>query len=233
MKKGKLYLIPVPIHSEDEFNSKFIPPYLTETINKLNVFAVENIRTSRRFLRKINPNFNIDQTTFHVIDKRTEDSEYSNIINSLTKGYDVGVMSESGCPGIADPGQKLCKLAHDKNIITKPLIGPSSIILALMASGLNGQRFKFHGYLPIEKENRIKEIKKLRQNTGAHIFIETPYRNQKVYDDLVKNLKPDDRKLCVASDLTGRSESIFTKKISELKQDKITLKKYPTIFILE
>ena len=233
MKKGKLYLIPVPIHSEDEFNSKFIPPYLTETINKLNVFAVENIRTSRRFLRKINPNFNIDQATFHVIDKRTEYSDYINIINSLTKGYDVGVMSESGCPGIADPGQKLCKLAHDKNIITKPLIGPSSIILALIASGLNGQRFKFHGYLPIEKENRIKEIKKIRQNTGAHIFIETPYRNQKVYDDLVQNLKPDDRKLCVASDLTGINESISTKKISELKQDKITLKKYPTVFILE
>ena len=233
MNKGKLYLIPVPIHNEEEFNSKFIPPYLTEEINKLNVFAVENIRTSRRFLRKINPKFNINDTTFHLIDKRTEEAEYSNIINCLINGNDVGVMSESGCPGIADPGQKLCSLAHHKNILIKPLIGPSSILLALMSSGLNGQRFTFHGYLPIEKEKRIKAIKKLHPNTGSHIFIETPYRNQKVYDDLIQNLKPDIRKLCIATDLTGLNESIFTKKISELKQSNIILKKYPTIFIFE
>ena len=233
MKTSTLYLIPLPIHSEDEFNSKLITPYLTETINKISVFAVENIRTSRRFLRKINPKFNINETTFLKINKRTEDNDYSNIIKYLMEGHDVGVMSESGCPGIADPGQKLCNLAHEKNIKINPLIGPSSIILALMSSGLNGQRFTFHGYLPIEKGNRIKEIKKIHPNTGAHIFIETPYRNQKVYDDLLQNLKPDYRKLCVASDLTGTNENIFTKKISELKEDKIILKKKPTIFIFE
>ena len=233
MKKGTLYLIPVPIHSEDEFNLKLIPPYLTEIINPINVFAVENIRTSRRFLRKTNPKFNINEKTFIEINKRTEDIDYSKIIKYTVEGFDVGVMSESGCPGIADPGQKLCNLAHEKNIKITPLIGPSSIILALMSSGLNGQRFTFHGYLPIVKENRIKEIKKIHPNTGAHIFIETPYRNQKVYDDLVQNLKPEHRKLCVASDLTGFDENIFTKKISELKKDKIILKKQPTIFIFE
>ena len=233
MKKGTLYLIPVPIHSEDEFNLKLIPPYLTEIINPINVFAVENIRTSRRFLRKTNPKFNINEKTFIEINKRTEDIDYSKIIKYTVEGFDVGVMSESGCPGIADPGQKLCNLAHEKNIKINPLIGPSSIILALMSSGLNGQRFTFHGYLPIEKGNRIKEIKKIHPNTGAHIFIETPYRNQKVYDDLLQNLKPDYRKLCVASDLTGVNENIFTKKISELKEDKIILKKKPTIFIFE
>ena len=233
MKKGTLYLIPVPIHNEHEFNSKLIPPYLTETINKISVFAVENIRTSRRFLRKINPNFNINETTFLEINKRKKDDDYSNIIRYTMEGHDIGVMSESGCPGIADPGQKLCNLAHKKNIKITPLIGPSSIILALMSSGLNGQRFTFHGYLPIEKENRIKEIKKIHPNTGAHIFIETPYRNQKVYNDLLQNLKPEYRKLCVASDLTGLDEKIFTKKISELKKDKIILKKQPTIFIFE
>ena len=233
MKKGRLYLIPVPIHNEDEFNSKLIPPYLTETINKISLFAVENIRTSRRFLRKINPKFNINETTFHEINKRTEDNDYRNIIKYAIEGHDVGVMSESGCPGIADPGQKLCSIAHEKNIKIKPLIGPSSIILALMSSGFNGQRFTFHGYLPIEKKNRIKAIKKIRQNTGTHIFIETPYRNQKVYDELLQNLKPEYRKLCIASDLTGKNENIFTKKISDLKKDKIILKKQPTIFIFE
>ena len=233
MNKGKLYLVPVPIHGEDEFNSKFLPPYLIEIINQLSVFAVENIRTSRRFLRKVNPEFNIDDTNFEIIDKRANDATYSNIINYLINGYDVGVMSESGCPGIADPGQKLCRLAHEKNIVIKPLIGPSSILLALMASGLNGQKFMFHGYLPIEKERRIKEIKKLQKNSGAHIFIETPYRNQKVLYDIIQNIKPDVRKLCIASDLTGTNEKVITKKIAELKKEKLILEKFPTIFIIE
>lgn len=231
MNNGKLYLIPVPIHSEEEFNIKHIPPYLTEIINKISVFAVENIRTSRRFLRKINPKFNIDDTNFEIIDKRTSESDYSKIINYLKKGIDVGVMSESGCPGVADPGQNLCRLAHENNILIKPLIGPSSILLALMASGLNGQKFIFHGYLPIEKEKRIKEIKKLSKISGSHIFIETPYRNQKVFDDIIHNLKQDDKKLSVASDITGKNENIFTEKISDLKKKKIMLEKFPTIFI--
>lgn len=233
MKKGKLYLIPVPIHCEDEFNSNFIPPYLNKIINKLNIFAVENMRTSRRFLRKINPKFNIDKTNFEIINKKTSDSDYIKIIKYLLKGNNVGVMSESGCPAIADPGKKLCSLAHENNIIIKPLIGPSSILLALMASGLNGQKFTFHGYLPIEKGKRISEIKRLSKITGAHIFIENPYRNQKIFDNIIEALKPLDRKLCVASDITGKKENIFTKKISDLKNQKIRLEKYPTIFIFE
>ena len=124
------------------------------------------------------------------------------VINHLLDGYDVGVMSESGCPGIADPGQEICELAHKNQIKIKPLIGPSSIISALMASGLNGQEFKFHGYLPIEQKERIKKIKIIKEKSGAHIFIETPYRNQKVLEDLINHLKPQNRKISIAIDLT-------------------------------
>lgn len=232
MGRGKLYLIPVPIHSEADFNPGLIPNYLIDIVNKLNVFAVENIRTSRRFLRKINPEYNIDNTQFELINKKSKEADYYKILELILEGNDVGVMSESGCPGIADPGQKLCAICHENKIIIKPLIGPSSILLGLMASGLNGQKFQFHGYLPIEKNERITAIKKLKENTGSHIFIETPYRNQKVFLDIVNNIYPESRKLCVATDITGSNEKIFTKKIFHLKKDNIILKKHPTIFII-
>ena len=142
-------------------------------------------------------------------------------------------MSESGCPGIADPGQEICELAHKHQIAIKPLIGPSSILLALMASGLNGQEFKFHGYLPIEQKERIKEINIIQKKSGAHIFIETPYRNQKVLEDLIKQLKPQSKKISIAIDITGKSEKIVTKNVYELSNSKIILEKKPTIFIFE
>ena len=151
----------------------------------------------------------------------------------LLNGNNVGVMSESGCPGIADPGQKICDIAHQNKISIKPLIGPSSILLALMASGLNGQKFQFHGYLPINNSERINALKKLKPYTGSHIFIETPYRNQKVFDEIINTIKDRNRKLCVAIDITGKNEKIFTKKITVLKNEVIVLKKYPTIFIIE
>ena len=142
-------------------------------------------------------------------------------------------MSESGCPGIADPGQEICELAHKNQIVIKPLIGPTSIISALMASGLNGQEFKFHGYLPIEQNERIKKIKIIQETSGAHIFIETPYRNQKVFEDLIKHLKPQKRKISIAIDLTGKGEKIITKSVYEFSNSKIILEKKPTIFIFE
>ena len=154
--KGEVFLIPVPIHQEEEFNKDLIPPITVETINKLNFFAVENIRTARRFIKKINPKFDIDNCEFKIIDKRVENKVILSIINDVKSGKSVGVMSESGCPGIADPGQKLCEFAHKEEIRIKPLIGPSSILMALMASGLNGQKFTFHGYLPIKQNERIK-----------------------------------------------------------------------------
>lgn len=233
MSKGILYLIPVPIHSEEDFNIKFIPPNIIELINNLKFFAVENIRTSRRFIKKLNPNFDIDNTNFFIVDKRTGKEIIREIVDRLLDGNDVGIMSESGCPGIADPGQEICELAHKHQIAIKPLIGPNSIILALMASGLNGQEFKFHGYLPIEQKDRIKEINIIQKKTGAHIFIETPYRNQKVLEDLIKQIKPQNRKISIAVDLTGKSEKIITKSVYELSNSKIILEKKPTIFIFE
>ena len=233
MSKGILYLIPVPIHSEEDFNIKLIPPYIIELINNLKFFAVENIRTSRRFIKKLNSNFDIDNTNFFIVDKRTGKEIIREIVDRLLDGNDVGIMSESGCPGIADPGQEICELAHKYKITIKPLIGPNSIILALMASGLNGQEFKFHGYLPIEQKDRIKEINIIQKKTGAHIFIETPYRNQKVLDDLIKQIKPQNRKISIAIDLTGKSEKIITKSVYELSNSKIILEKKPTIFIFE
>ena len=233
MSKGILYLIPVPIHSEEDFNIKLIPPYIIELINNLKFFAVENLRTSRRFIKKLNSNFDIDNTNFFIVDKRTEKEIIREIVDRLLDGDDVGIMSESGCPGIADPGQEICELAHKHQIAIKPLIGPNSIILALMASGLNGQEFKFHGYLPIEQKDRIKEINIIQKKTGAHIFIETPYRNQKVLEDLIKQIKPQNRKISIAIDLTGKSEKIITKTVYELSNSKIILEKKPTIFIFE
>ena len=231
--KGKLYLIPVPIHSEEDFNIEYTPPYLIKIVNKIKIFAVENIRTSRRFLRKLNPKYDIDHTVFELINKKSDSDDFIKILEYLLNGNNVGVMSESGCPGIADPGQKICDIAHQNKISIKPLIGPSSILLALMASGLNGQKFQFHGYLPINNSERINALKKLKPYTGSHIFIETPYRNQKVYDEIINTVKDRNRKLCVAIDITGKNEKIFTKKITVLKNEVIVLKKYPTIFIIE
>lgn len=231
--KGKLYLIPVPIHSEEDFNIEYTPPYLIKIVNKIKIFAVENIRTSRRFLRKLNPKYDIDHTVFELINKKSNSNDFIKILEYLLNGNNVGVMSESGCPGIADPGQKICDIAHQNKISIKPLIGPSSILLALMASGLNGQKFQFHGYLPINSSERINALKKLKPYTGSHIFIETPYRNQKVFDEIINTIKDRNRKLCVAIDITGKNEKIFTKKITILKNEVIVLKKYPTIFIIE
>ena len=231
--KGKLYLIPVPIHSEEDFNIEYTPPYLIKIVNKIKIFAVENIRTSRRFLRKLNPKYDIDHTVFELINKKSDSNDFIKILEYLLNGNNVGVMSESGCPGIADPGQKICDIAHQNKISVKPLIGPSSILLALMASGLNGQKFQFHGYLPINNSERINALKKLKPYTGSHIFIETPYRNQKVFDEIINTIKDRNRKLCVAIDITGKNEKIFTKKITVLKNEVIVLKKYPTIFIIE
>ena len=233
MSKGILYLIPVPIHSEDDFDIKLIPPYIIEIINSIKFFAVENIRTSRRFIKKLNPKFDIDNSNFFIVDKRADKEIIKEIINHILDGSNVGVMSESGCPGIADPGQEICELAHKNQIVIKPLIGPTSIISALMASGLNGQEFKFHGYLPIEQNERIKKIKIIQESSGAHIFIETPYRNQKVFEDLIKHLKPQKRKISIAIDLTGKREKIITKSVYEFSNSKIILEKKPTIFIFE
>ncbi len=232
VNKGNIYLIPLPIAALDEFKSDSYPLQNAQIINQLNYFAVENIRTARRFLKKINRNIDIDQLHFIELNKKTTDEELSIIIKILKEGDDVGVMSESGCPGIADPGQEICKRAHQDNIRVIPLIGPSSILMALMASGLNGQQFTFHGYLPIKENEITQKLNKLTKIPGAHIFIETPYRNAKLLQILVEKL-PKNKRLCVAIDVNGKNEKIITKEVHEMKDVELYIKKQPTIFIFE
>ncbi len=231
-KKGSVYLIPLPITALDEFDHNSNPQINIDIINQLSCFAVENIRTARRFLKKINKEINIDKIEFIELNKKTTEKELDNITSILKKGENIGVMSESGCPGIADPGQEICKRAHQNNFRVIPLIGPSSIIMALMASGLNGQQFSFHGYLPIKENEIIKKINQLIKIPGAHIFIETPYRNTKLLQILLNKL-PKHKRLCVATDINGKCEKIVMKKIHEMKDVEINLKKQPTIFIFE
>ena len=232
VNKGNIYLIPLPIAALDEFKSDSYPLQNAQIINQLNYFAVENIRTARRFLKKINRNIDIDQLHFIELNKKTTDEELSIIIKILKEGDDIGVMSESGCPGIADPGQEICKRAHQDNIRVIPLIGPSSILMALMASGLNGQQFTFHGYLPIKENEITQKLNKLTKIPGAHIFIETPYRNAKLLQILVEKL-PKNKRLCVAVDVNGKNEKIITKEVHEMKDVELYIKKQPTIFIFE
>ncbi len=232
VNKGNIYLIPLPIAALDEFKSDSYPLQNAQIINQLNYFAVENIRTARRFLKKINRNIDIDQLHFIELNKKTTDEELSIIIKILKEGDDIGVMSESGCPGIADPGQEICKRAHQDNIRVIPLIGPSSILMALMASGLNGQQFTFHGYLPIKENEITQKLNKLTKIPGAHIFIETPYRNAKLLQILVEKL-PKNKRLCVAMDVNGKNEKIITKEVHEMKDVELYIKKQPTIFIFE
>ena len=232
VKKGNVYLIPLPITELEDFETDSHPPQNTQIINQLNCFAVENIRTARRFLKKVNRNIDIDQLHFIELNKKTTDEDLSKIIRKLNEGEDIGVMSESGCPGIADPGQEICRRAHLNDIRIIPLIGPSSILMALMASGLNGQQFTFHGYLPIKENEIIKKLNKLTKIPGAHIFIETPYRNAKLLQILVDKL-PKKKRLCVATDVNGKNEKITTKEIHEMKDVELNIKKQPTIFIFE
>tara|TARA_B100001287_G_scaffold49581_1_gene38618 strand:+ start:3178 stop:3879 length:702 start_codon:yes stop_codon:yes gene_type:complete len=231
--KGCVYLIPVLIDDDSEFNKTYIAPYITARINNLDYFVVENVRTARRFIKKINPNFDINNTKFVELNKRTNKITVEKIINTVKFGTSIGLMSESGCPGIADPGSEICSLAHKNNIKVKPLIGPCSIILALMASGLGGQNFSFHGYLPIEKTERIKKIKKLCKINYTHIFIETPYRNNQLLEDLIKYIEPKSKKLTIASNVTSSGEIIITKRIEDFKKLNLDLNKKPTIFIFE
>jgi 16S rRNA (cytidine1402-2'-O)-methyltransferase len=172
-----------------------------------------------------------------VINASTSNEDMSNYLNPIQQGFNIGLLSESGCPAIADPGAKLVALAHKKNIKVIPMIGPSSILLALMASGLNGQQFKFHGYLPSEKSERIKKITLIenesKKNSETQIFIETPYRNQHVFNDLIETLK-EQTQLCIGLDITSENESILTKNIRDWKKEiAIDLKNKPCVFLLQ
>ena len=230
--KGKLFLIPTTL-GDSEIN-QVIPMHIQQLIPDLKHFIVENIRTTRRYLKKVDRNINIDELTFYELNKHTSPNDISGYLNAL-KEHDMGIISEAGCPGVADPGADVVKIAHTQDIKVIPLVGPSSILLSLMASGFNGQNFAFNGYLPIQAGERAKKIKQLDNrsiNEGqSQMFIETPFRNMKMVDDLIQNCHPN-TKLCIAADITLETEYIKTMPVKSWKNNVPDLHKRPTIFLI-
>lgn len=230
---AKLFLIPTTLG--DTSIERVLPPDLELIISSITVFIVENIRTARRFLKKVNPAIVIDDLTFFELNQHTDKKEISRYLEPIKDGKDIGIISEAGCPGIADPGAEVVKIAHIRNIQVVPLVGPSSILLALMASGMSGQNFAFNGYLPIknpEKSAQIKMLEKRMQAEGqTQIFIETPYRNAQLLDELLKNCDPQTM-LCIAVDVTLNTEFILSKPVSYWKNNIPDIQKRPAIFMI-
>ncbi len=231
MTLGKLYLIPTVLY-EDALET--IPAYLLDAIKDCQVFFVENDKTTRRFFKKLWREMVIDDYQWFVIHK-AEAAVKAQFLQLLKSGKNIGIVSEAGCPGVADPGQALVAAAQEAGISVKPLVGPSSILLALMASGMNGQIFQFHGYLPIdslERKNKIQQLEADAQKRScSQIFIETPYRNNAIIKDLLSNCK-ETTKICIAVDITGPTESIQTKTVKQWKQAIPDIHKRLAIFIL-
>ncbi|MCF6184243.1 MAG: SAM-dependent methyltransferase [Bacteroidales bacterium] len=233
-KKGKIYLIPTTL-GNSEIN-EVIPAYVVEIITNLHYFIVENIRTARRYIRKVSATKNIDEITFFELNKHTDISDISAYLEPCFSGNSAGIISEAGNPGIADPGADVVRIAHKKNIEVVPLVGPSSILLALISSGMNGQNFAFNGYLPINDSERIKKIQELERKSKtenqSQIFMETPFRNTKMFDAVLKTCR-NNTLFCIAADITLSSEYIKTKTISEWKKQKPQINKRPTVFVLQ
>ena len=233
MDQGKLYLIPTTLGESDPL--AVLPQTVKHKISELRYFIVENEKTARRFIKMICPEKSQPSLILYTLNKHTESSELPEFLNPCLKGEDVGLLSEAGCPGVADPGADVVHIAHQQNIQVIPMVGPSSILLAMMASGMNGQRFAFKGYLPINKQERKKELKRLErwslEQNESQIFIETPYRNNKLLNDLIQ-LLDSNTELCVACDLTLSTEFIKTMPILTWKKNTVDLNKRPTIFII-
>ena len=232
MQFGKLYLIPTILYDDA---METIPPYILDAVKNCSVFFVEQEKTARRFLKKLWRDMIIDDYQWFAIHK-AEAEVKKQFIQLLQEGKNIGIISEAGCPGIADPGQMLVEAAQNIGVTVKPLVGPSSILLALMASGMNGQCFQFHGYLPIDGTERKKKIRELeidsmKQNC-TQLFIETPYRNNALINDLLQTCKTE-TKLCIAVDITATTESIKTKTIRQWKQDQPDIHKRLAIFLLQ
>lgn len=230
---GTLYLFPVTIGNTSL--EQVIPDINQKLIKDIRFFIVENIRTARRFLKKNDPGINIDELTFYELNKHTEPGQIAGFLKPLEEGHDMGVMSEAGVPAVADPGADVVSVAQRKGIHVVPLVGPSSILMSLMASGFNGQSFAFHGYLPIDSSERQKRIRQLEgriySEDQTQLFIETPYRNHKLLDDLIQICKPS-TKLCIASDITGEDELIRTLPVKDWAKKKPDLNKKPTVFLI-
>ncbi len=211
-----------------------IPPYVVDAVRDCQVFFVENERSARRFLKSLWKEMVIDDYEWHTIHKAEEDVKQV-FRQRLGENKNIGIISEAGCPGVADPGQVLAGAAHEVGATVKPLTGPSSILLALMASGMNGQQFQFVGYLPIDNQERTRQLKDLeaysRKHRSSQIFIETPYRNNQLIETMLKTLHESTR-LCIAVDLTSGGESVRTQTVGQWKKEKIDIHKRPAIFIL-
>lgn len=233
MPAGTLFLIPVPL--ADEAAAKSFTLFATQTVNHISEYIVENEKTARKFLKQAGLTIPQSQLVIHYYGKHQREQPLATFFTGLMAGKDVGLMSEAGCPGIADPGADIVAEAHRRGIKVVPLVGPSSILLALMASGFNGQSFTFHGYLPIDKGQRSKRIKELESAAERHnqtqLFIETPFRNNQLLDELLKTCKPNTR-LCIACNLTAGDELVQTRPIAEWKKQQPDLHKKPTIFLL-
>jgi len=230
---GKLYLIPTTL---GEMNPEDVMPQtIKRSIDFIDDYIVENDKTARKFIKSITPNKKQAELRLSLLNKHTESSDYQKMIQPLLEGRNVGLMSEAGCPGVADPGAVIVKLAHEKGIQVVPLVGPSSILLAIMASGMNGQSFTFNGYLPIdanEKKNALKQLERLSfEKNQSQLFIETPYRNNKIFEDMLATLQPNTH-ICIACDITLPTEFIKTLTVNDWKKNKVDLHKRPCIFII-
>ena len=228
----QVYLIPAFLH---ETAIDTLPSYITDAVKACQVFFVENERSARRYLKSLWKEMVIDQYGWFVIHENEEKLK-KEFREQLKKGKTIGIVSEAGCPGIADPGQSLVAIAQDMGVMVKPLVGPNSILLALMASGMNGQRFRFEGYLPIDHQERVKKIRELENESQkkncTQIFIETPYRNNPLLIDIIKTCKPLTR-LCIAVNITAEDEMIRTKSIDDWKKQIPDINKKPAIYLLQ
>ena len=231
MSLGKLYLVPNKLGESKTYN---FPIYQSTLINNIKYFIFENEKPGRAFIKNINPKKNQSELNISILNKYSTEKDINSFLNPCLNGNDIALISDAGCPGIADPGSEIVRLAHENEIKVIPLVGPSSILLALMGSGMNGQNFKFNGYLPIEKNERKKKIKILENKSlvTTQIFMETPYRNNKFFSTLLSTLKPE-TKLCVACDLTLITEYIKTKKVKHWKSTKVDIHKRPTISLIQ
>jgi len=231
---GKLYLIPTTLGETEPL--EVMPLSVKKVVEQIDYYIVENEKSARRFIKKISPKKSQPSLTIKLLDKYAVEEETQTYLDVCAQGFNVGLLSEAGVPAIADPGASIVKLAHEKNIQVVPLVGPSSILMAMMSSGMNGQNFAFNGYLPIDKGERKRAIKDLERlsldKNQAQIFIETPYRNEKMLADLKSILSPNTN-LCIAADITLPSEYIKTLAIKDWKHQQPDLHKKPAIFIIQ
>ncbi len=224
----------IPSLLDDTTADQILPVEVIKKIHLLRNFIVENERTARRFLIRLGMKEYLDEINFEILDKHTRLEDFSQMVEPLKKGVSLGLITEAGCPGVADPGAEIVAIAHSLNIRVVPFIGPSSILLSLMASGLNGQCFAFHGYLPVKPPARVRRIRLLEEQSRrehmTQIFIEAPYRNHQLFQDLIATLHPNTR-LCLAINLTGQEERIITKSVADWKKTRIEFHKQPAVFL--